>query len=578
MIPRWPKRAILLLFLLLPVVGEAATPTLVIKGVEGEPRDNIEALVDVSRYPCDAPEWRFARIRQRAEKDAIKALHALGYYQAKLEIKRRPKPDCWALEIDVTPGPRTIISSIDIRIIGSLKDTPGYRRWQKHRAIKPGQPLSHADYEQLKQTIESLASQYGYLSGKFVRHALKIDKSRNRAMIDLVYDSGPRAKIGKVTVEQSQFRPRFVNKLIILKQGDPFDTAELTRQQAALNDSGYFSRVEIEVNRQAGNGLELPVKIKLHPRKRHAWRVGLGASTNEGPRVSLKFDNRWANRSGHSYVFDSRWSPVVSEGSLDYAIPLGDAGDHKLNLGLGSREERTDTSLSRTIKAGAKLVRTQGNGWKTISSLEFLSEDFTTADSEANVKLLMPGFGVSRSKRPSFLFPRSGWRIAANTQIAVEGLLSDLDFGQLTGSIKIIRPAARQSRILLRGGAGLSYVNDFPRLPASLRFYAGGDNSVRGFAYKSLGPKNDQDEVIGGKHFLSGSIEYETMVKQPWSVAFFVDAGNAFNHFDKYELKKSAGIGVRYHSPIGPIRLDLAHDLEGNGDAIRLHLSMGPDL
>ncbi len=579
MIRQWRKRGVLLLVLLAAgAATAAATPALKIEGASGELRDNIAALVDVSRYQCDAPEWLFARIRQRAEKDALKALRALGYYHARLDISRHNAPDCWSLEISVKPGPRAVIGKIDIDVRGSLKDTPGFRRWRKQMPVRPGQPLNHADYEQLKQTIASLASQYGYLSGKFIRHRLIIDRHDNKADIELAYDSGPRARIGDVTVVQSQFAPRFIDKLIILKKGDPFDTGALTRQQAALNDSGYFSRVEVEVDRQSGNTLELPVKIVLHPRKRHAWRVGLGASTNEGPRVSLKFNNRWANRSGHSYVFDSRWSPVISEGSIDYAIPLGDAGDHKLNLGLGSREERTDTSLSRTIKTGAKLVRTYPNGWKSTRSLEFLSENFTTPDSDANVKLLMPGFGLSRSKRPTFLFPRSGWRIAANTRVAVEGLLSDLDFAQLTGSLKLIRPAASQSRILLRGGAGLSYVSDFPRLPASLRFYAGGDNSVRGFAYKSLGPRDDQGEVIGGKHFLSGSIEYETMIRQPWSIAFFVDAGNAFNDFNQYQMKKSAGVGVRYHSPIGPIRLDLAHDLEGGASALRLHLSMGPDL
>ncbi len=580
--PVWLSLAVWWLIAVLPNMAMAAPdshPELRLTGVEDKVlKANIAALVNVSRYECQAPEWRFRLIRKRAERDALRALHALGYYRATMKIQREKTPQCWTLVIDLDPGPRMTVDAVRVRILGELEQMPGWRQLRKQLPVRPGQPLNHADYDTLKQQIEALASRYGFLNGHFTQHALIIDKAHNKARVDLVFDSGSRARIGTIRVEQTQFSPRFIRKLLILKEGEPFDSAALTRQQAALNDSGYFSSVEVEVDRRAADQGVLPVTIRLKPRKRHAYRIGLGASTNEGPRVSAKFENRWSNRLGHSYVFDSRWSPVITEGTLDYAIPLGDAGDHRLNIGIGSREERTSTSLSRTLKTSAQLTRQYDSGWKTITSLAFLREDFTTADSDARVKLLMPGFSFSKSKRERFLFPRAGWRISSAVQTAVEGLLSDLDMVRLTGQIKLIRPIADRARLLARGGAGLTNVSDFARLPASLRFYAGGDNSVRGFGYKSLGPVNAQGEVIGGRYFLTGSLEYDFMVRQPFSIAAFIDAGNAFNDFNHYDMKKSVGIGVRYHSPIGPIRLDLAHDLEGSASAIRLHLSMGPDL
>ncbi|HAI23845.1 MAG TPA: outer membrane protein assembly factor, partial [Alcanivorax sp.] len=119
--------------------------------------------------------------------------------------------------------------------------------------------------------------------------------------------------------------------------------------------------------------------------------------------------------------------------------------------------------------------------------------------------------------------------------------------------------------------------SDVTELPASIRFFAGGDASVRGFAYESLGPLDNDGEVIGGRHLLVGSLEYDHPISEQWSLAVFTDAGNAFNNFDDYEIRHSAGFGVRWRSPLGPIRVDFARGIE-EGREWRLHLSMGPDL
>ena len=131
---------------------------------------------------------------------------------------------------------------------------------------------------------------------------------------------------------------------------------------------------------------------------------------------------------------------------------------------------------------------------------------------------------------------------------------------QLTSGGKILFPLLG-GRVLMRTDLGYTEVNDVTELPASIRFFAGGDSSVRGFAYESLGPEDSNGEVIGGRHLATGSLEYDHPLTEKWHLAAFTDAGNAFNDFDAFEPRHSAGIGIRWRSPLGPIRLDIARAL-----------------
>ena len=120
-------------------------------------------------------------------------------------------------------------------------------------------------------------------------------------------------------------------------------------------------------------------------------------------------------------------------------------------------------------------------------------------------------------------------------------------------------------------------IGNLSRLPKQLRFFAGGDNSVRGYGFESLGERNAAGAVVGGKHLLTGSIEYEHPVRDDWGLALFVDTGNAFNDWDSIDLKTGAGFGARWKSPIGPVRVDVAWPVDDFSDP-HLHLNIGPDL
>jgi translocation and assembly module TamA len=190
--------------------------------------------------------------------------------------------------------------------------------------------------------------------------------------------------------------------------------------------------------------------------------------------------------------------------------------------------------------------------------------------------LTLLGGRLSKTKTNDEDAATTGWNINLQAQGAVGGLLSDQSIGQLYGDGKVIFPVGK-GRLVSRVAAGHTESGDLEDLPKSLRFFAGGGNSVRGYDFEDIGVLNSSGSVIGGKHLLTGSVEYEYPIKDEWSVAGFLDAGDAFNEWDDMDMRFGIGIGARYRSPIGPVRVDVGFPEGHLGDAT-FHLSVGPDL
>jgi translocation and assembly module TamA len=175
--------------------------------------------------------------------------------------------------------------------------------------------------------------------------------------------------------------------------------------------------------------------------------------------------------------------------------------------------------------------------------------------------------------------PLEGHRSNVQTRGAVEGIVSDTSFLQLYGNTKWVSGLWSGGRLLTRAEAGATLIDSLDSLPASVRYFAGGDTSVRGYAYNSLGPTDSLGGVVGGENLLVGSIEIDQKIAADWSMAVFVDSGNAYDAIADFDPATGVGIGIRWFSPLGPIRFDVAVPLESDApDAYRIHITLGPDL
>ena len=219
----------------------------------------------------------------------------------------------------------------------------------------------------------------------------------------------------------------------------------------------------------------------------------------------------------------------------------------------------------------------RSNKWKRTLSLNYL-QDTTKAEGSpiARSGLALAGIKYSHVEANNRLFPDNGWRLRFEAEGAVDQLLSDTSLLQLKAHGKYISKLG-DGRFIARADFGTTFGDSLDNLPKDLRFFAGGNNSIRGFSYESLGEVNVENKVIGGKELIEASLEYEYPIVEKWSLAGFVDAGNAFDDFDRSNVKVGVGMGVRWRSPIGPIRLDIAQPADDLSDT-HFHLSIGPDL
>ena len=539
---------------------------------------NLRSSLALAAEGCDAPPWRVRRLFARAEKDFGPALRALGYYRARIEKDLRTDGDCWGATFTIDPGDRTRVRSRKVTIEGEASDDQALQTLLAALPLSEGEPLNHAEYEDIKNRLRSYALEYGYFDFAFQRHELRVFPEQSAADIVIEVVSGPRYRFGELRFNEQPIDETLLRGLGRLEPGSEYKAAALIALDRQLSDTGYFQSVEVRARRQEAVDLRIPVDVKVEPAKRHAWRAGVGYSTDAGPRISLQYSNRYLNARGHHLKSELRLSPADSGLKADYLIPGRDPTRETFSFGAGLTHKDTDSATSDSVSLIARQIL-KSEGWTQTRFLELLHEQSEVGNTDDTYTLLMPGIALNRIQADDPLRTRKGYRVTLDARGAYEGLLSTMTMLQFRASGKWIHRLGEGGRVTLRGDAGTTLVDSVLDLPASLRFFAGGDNSVRGYAYEALGPVDAQGDVQGGRHLLTGSVEYEHPVSgDDWWVAAFADAGNAFDETDNIDFRAGYGVGVRWYSPVGRLRLDLAFPDDTSDDDWRLHFGLGADL
>lgn len=561
----------------LAVLSSAAKADVVVSGLEDTLRFNVESLMRLDEQACDVPQRRIEAEFDDAHQVIHTALEAFGYYAPEIESELRFAADCWHASFDVSPGERVLLRNVDIEIGGAASTDTAFRALVDGAPLAPMLPLMHGEYDALKQALRTLSIERGYRDAQIVESMIDIYPDQLVADVRIVFDSGARYRFGEIELIQDVISAELLSGYIDARRGDLYDSRRLADARLELINSGYFSSVSIEPgvpDRAAG---EIPVVIRMAPASRAQANYGFGFSTDTGPRFRFGRTIRRLNTNGHQININGLLSPVVVEGSANYRMPYGDPRSEWVIFDVGAIREETDTATSRSLQVGARRVVIHGERWTRTDALSHLLEDFDVASQSGRARLLMPGVEWVRLDADDPIRPDQGSRMRFLLRGASDSLGSNTSFAQVIVSTKWIWPLPRASRLLVRGQAGRIWYDVFTDLPPSVRFFAGGDDNVRGYAFQSLGPTNELGEVIGGSNLFIGSVEIEKSIKPAWSVALFADTGNAFSS-SHADLHSSVGIGARWQSPLGPVRIDVAEPLDGVDLDTRLHISLGPDL
>lgn len=550
-----------------------------IKPANNDLKANVEGYIGSLGERDEEALLRFSR---GAEEQARKAAQALGYYQAQIDSEvLPPRADDKGprLRLNIEPGEPIRLRNVSVRIEGPASQLKSFRI-PDSRALRSGEVLNHGHYEDAKRLIQNQASRYGFFKGHFTRNRLAVDPAAGVADIELVYDSGPRYSLGRVQFEgDAPFDDDLLQRMVPFKEGTPYDSELIAELNNALQSSGYFEGVRVDAAPTAAVGQSIPVDVQLQTRKPRTMSLGLGFSTDVGPRGKAGWTRHWVNPQGHSYGIETELSAPRQNVGLWYDVPLDPPLTDKLRYAGGYQYEEiagTDT-LSKLLTVGPEWHSKLPSGWQRVVSLKWQREEYRLGDDSGLSTLLMPGVSYTYLRSDNRIDPHNGYRLQFDVRVAKEGLLSDTNLLNGTVLLKGLTTVAQNHRFLGRVQFGGSATNGYKSVPPSLRFFAGGDQSVRGYDYQTLSPTNSDGDRIGGRYMVAGSAEYQYQIADKWRLATFVDQGNAFNNLEFPRLKTGVGFGVRWVSPVGPLRLDLAKALDDDG-GIRLHFSMGPEL
>ncbi len=546
--------------------------TLTITGIKGELKDNVAIyLQKFTEDEVSAGTRLHAALTQEAEK----ALQALGYYQSEIEVQAKPDNPL-ALTLNIKAGKPVLLDTVDIQLSGDAANDVDFTTLLQQQAPKRGAVLHHGQYEGLKSALRNLALRKGYFDARFSLHRLEVAPELNQAFVRLHFDSGVRYRFGEVNFSGQQIDNDRLRSLLPFTAGDAYLASQLGELNQALAATGWFSSILVEGNTEQISDFQLPVAVTLAPERRNIIETGIGYSTDVGARLKLNWLKPWLNSAGHSLRTDLALSEIEQSIEAAYKLPLQHSATDYYQLQLGVRNRDTADTTSRESNLVLERYWLLGNQWYRTASLRWLYEDFVQADQRDNISLIMPGISYNRSRQAGGAMPHSADRLALRVEVSDEAWGSDASFVRLRGRAGWIGSAGDNHRFVTRLDAGAVLMEALRKLPPSLRFFAGGDNSIRGFGYETISPTNEQGELIGGRYLLTGSAEYQYRLQGNWWLAAFTDYGSAWD--DKPDWKQGVGLGLRWASPVGPIRLDFAFGLDQPGSGFQLHFALGPEL
>jgi len=572
--------------LLFPVAGSAAVEVKITGIDDPAALTNVQTALTLVQKKDD-PEGdkvQLADLLAVGHRKIVRALEPYGYYHPQITHTVARAEATTTVHYQVIVGAPVVIQTLDIVLSGEGQDDPKMRALFKAVPLTLHKRLDQTGYKRFKQDIVTLAASRGYIDAKFTQHQITIDTASNTARIALHFASGARYRFGPVTFSKVAYDESFLRRFLPFTTGEPYSERKLLDLQQTLSNH-YFSFVQVApVPGQAVN-LQIPINITLVSRKPIELGMGAGLGTDTGFR--LLFNGHWyrATTTGHQLSSLLHFSQYSNSARLGYIIPGPNPVEDQFVLSASYDDERPrgDVSNSQTAQLSAKyLTGNPLSGWLKTFAVNAHIERYDNVRQIEHAALVYPEIGFERVKADSRFNTTRGYGMNFSTRGALDGVGSSVSFLQASLRAKGIHSFSKTQRILLRSELGVTLSDEHDDVPRSLRFFAGGDKSVRGFGYETLAPEKRDNRgkklIVGGAHLLVGSIEFEQKVAASWSVAGFYDIGSAFDHFNAMDQGRSVGVGMRWHSPIGPVRLDFAHPLTRSDQVIRIHFSIGPDL
>jgi translocation and assembly module TamA len=554
-----------------PISKAAETLHTDIVGLQGAALKNVQdrLLIAQNEYGSKLNSAAIERLFKHAPKNIKAALEPYGYFKAQVYPSLARRGDQWYARFVIEPGPAVHITHVDVQIHGPGEDNAALQKALKHFPVKPGQIFQAAKYEEAKQSLFQIANEQGYLKATFETKTVKVNMANYSAVVIMHLETGPRFYFGRVTFQQNTFSDAFLRRFLSFKQGEPFSSAKLIKFQQNLSTSNYFQEINVNPQLQDTDNNQVPVVVGLTPTKSRQYSIGIGYGTFTGVRGSLGANFRHLTKNGHRVDLQLKASEVLTGLAAQYIIPGSNPLTDQYTIGANIQRFTPKNANSDSKSLWVGYTKTTGD-WKWSPTLTYLREHFNIVGKPShNTRTVYPSFNVAWTHADDLIETHHGAKIDLTVRGASTAFVSNVTFlqGDLKG--KYIFSPTKYSRVLVRGEFGYTTVRDLNLMPASLQFYAGGMDSVRGFPFSYFGP---------GRYLKTGSIELQHRIWGKLSGAVFYDIGTADNQLNA-AMGRGKGVGLVYLTPVGAVKAYVGYGkLQGKPRHFDFEFGLGPDL
>ncbi len=568
--------------MVIPFPLTAAEPvSVVVEGLVGEVLKNVrEALVLPSGLVREGTVDRFwlERFGKQANETVRTAMEPYGYYDARIAVTiEEAGPGAYRLRVKVQPGEPVRVAEVTLALHGPGADEGPLKELAAAFPLKRGDVLLQGLYEEAKGALLAQTQERGYLDADFPVHEIRIARETSTARIRLELETGSRYFFNGARIEGAADYPdQFLRRYVAFKPGEAFSYAQLGETQLNFANSERFREVNVTPEKAEARAFQVPVLVQLKPAPSKSLRQGIGYGTDTGGRFNVRYRDLNVLQRGHEFYSNLYIAERLQGIAAGYILP--DAVDIRSSIVLQLNLQQEDVTTYKSRLIALELDKNQSFGKRELGTayIRLQREEYTIGAQDSSARLVLPGLRLSGDHYDNPIRPTRGFRYAFDLRGTNQWLGSDTELLQLISAGGLILPLPWRLSLQTRAKAGITLLSDpLSDLPPSLRFFAGGDQSVRGYSYQSLGPTNTDGQVVGGKHLLTGSVELERALFSDWGVSVFYDAGNAFDSFTDVRLFEGAGVGVHYYTPVGALNLSVARQIGVEDPGFRIHFTVG---
>lgn len=551
-------------------------------------RDLLENARELRPDAADGPPppATLAQLRRRAQEDEKRLEEVLksdAYYNGRVTTSvRQAQGGDFEVVYFVSLGTRTMIERFDITYSDHAGGGDGRPSTGAELGLVPDRAATADRVIELTQKALTELHNNGYPETKLDRRRVVIDISSHQGRVTLYMTAGPRYVFGETRIGNPEGRtdPAYVREISTMREGAIYDRSEVDRTVEALRGTGLFSGISI-TSADAQDGA-LPQQIALTERAPRTVRLGAKWSTSEGAGVRGSWEHRNLFGRAERLTLGLSIAQIEQSATVDFRKPNFLRSDQSLLASAEAVHEETEAFKENRVKAGLSLERSLNRWWT--GSLGATFQITETEDSNGRITYQLIGIPalLRYDNTDDLLDPREGLRasLAATPYFGASDQRATT-FTRLEAAGSTYFGFSDEFVLALRGRYGLIATDDTTDVPGSTRFYAGGGGSVRGYGYQLAGPLDAQGDPVGGRSVLEASAEARYRFTETIGGVAFIDGGQAFSSLEPSfsdPLLWGAGLGIRYYTPIGPVRLDVATPLNRRkniDDAFQIYVSLG---